>query len=98
MKTLPCTFTYLRGMYHDGYFPTHLVDRVRDTIIELVSFLESGEHATAEVQEDLDRVAQDINVLQAAFESEGSEIETVARNSIGVTIREILSFFEIDLI
>lgn len=84
-------------MYDDDYYPKHLVERLRKTINEVVIFLESGEHTKAAVQAELDRVTQKINDLQAAFEEEGSEIETVARDSIGVTIEEVLKFFEIDI-
>jgi hypothetical protein len=97
MKKLPSNFPFLREMYIDDYYPSDLVDRLRDTIMELVSFLEAGEHTTSEVQDELDRVTEKINDLQAAFEGEGSEIETIARDSIGVTIDNILKFFDIDI-
>ena len=71
-------------MYIDAYYPPDLVERVEDAIKELVSFLEAGEHTTSDVQDELDRMTLKINDLQGAFEEEGSEIETMARDSIGV--------------
>src|SRR4030095_2896837 len=97
MKKLPSNFPILREMYIDAYYPPDLVDRVRDAIMELVSFLEAEEHTTSKVQDELDRVTLKINDLQGAFEEEGSEIETMARDSIGVTIDNILKFFEIGI-
>jgi hypothetical protein len=97
MKKLPSNFRFLREMYMDDYYPVDLVDRLRDTIKELVSFLEAEEHTTSQVQDELDRVTKKINDLQGAFEEEGSEIETMARDSIGVTISDILKFFDIGI-
>ena len=97
MKKLPSNFRFLTEMYTDDYYPSDLVDRVRDTIMELVSFLETKEHTNSEIQDELDRVTLKINDLQGEFEEEGSEIETVARDSIGVTISDVLKFFDIDI-
>lgn len=38
-----------------------------------------------------------INELQEEFEEYDSDIETVARNSIGVTVGKILKYFNIDI-
>ena len=97
MNKLPSYFAYLRDMYQDDYYPKPLVDRLRDIIKELVAFLESGEHTTAQVQDELDRLTRKINELQVAFEEEGSEIETVARESIAGNIKDILSAYEIEI-
>jgi biotin operon repressor len=70
---------------------------VRDAIKELVTFLEGGTHSKEEIQEELDRVTQAINDLQGDFEEGGSEIETVARDSIGTTIEEILKVFKVEI-
>jgi hypothetical protein len=74
-----------------------LVDRVRDAIREVVAFIESGPHPTAAIQERLDQMTETINDLQGVFYDEGSEIETVARDSIGLTVSQILEYFEIDI-
>jgi len=84
-------------MYKSDYYPRHVVDRLRDILKELVSFLESGEHTTTQVQDELDRVTRKINELQAVFKKEGSEIETVAREVIVRNIEDILRAYEIDI-
>ncbi len=38
-----------------------------------------------------------INDLQEEFDENDSEIETVARDSIGVTVEKILNYFGIDI-
>ncbi len=97
MKKLPPDFSYLRDMYADGYFPPHLVDKVRDAIRGVVSFIEAGERSVEEIQGELDRMTEAINELQAEFEDAGSEIETGARESIGATVHDILRYFGIDI-
>ena len=50
-----------------------------------------------EVQEKLDEMTIKINELEEEFEENDSEIETVARDSIGVTVENILKYFEINI-
>ena len=50
-----------------------------------------------EVQEKLDEMTIKINELEKEFEENDSEIETVARDSIGVTVENILKYFEINI-
>lgn len=95
MKKLPSDFTYLADMYEDDYFPKPLVDRLQGTLKETVDFLESGKHSTSEIQDELDRMTQEINELQDAFLEAKSELETIARESISTTVEEILKYFEI---
>ncbi len=97
MKKLPVDFKFLGDMYRDDYYPPRLVDKVRGAIKELVAFLESSPHSPDEVQAELDRVTRVINDLQGEFEENESEIETVARDSIGTTVEEILKFFAVDI-
>ena len=97
MKKLPSDFEYLKEMYLDQYFPDTLIDKIRNLIIELVDYLENGQHSTDEIQLELDKIVAGINNLQEEFEENESEIETVARDSIGTTIEEILKYFEINI-
>ena len=97
MKKLPDDFEYLKDMYQDQYFPNFLVDKVKDLIKELVTFLENGQPSTDDIQQELDRIVTGINELQEEFEENDSEIETVARDSIGTTIEEVLKYFSIDI-
>ena len=94
---MPKDFEYLKEMYQDEYFPNKLVDKVRDLLKAVVSYLESGAHSTQDIQNELDKAITGINNLQEDFEESDSEIETVARESIGDTIDQILKYFEVDI-
>ena len=97
MKTLPPDFPYVPEMYDDGYFPNPLVDKVRDAIQEAVAFIEEGHHTTDEIQAAFDRMTEKIDGLQSEFEEAGSELETVARDSIGLTVKKLLEYFKIGI-
>ena len=97
VKKLPDNFDYLKEMYDDDYFPNFLVDQLRDTIREVVSFIEEGNHTKTEIQEALDKMTLKTNELQEAFEENDSELETVARDSIGITVENILKYFDVDI-
>jgi methyl-accepting chemotaxis protein len=97
VKKLPDNFDYLTEMYEDDYFPNFLVDQLRDTIREVVSFIEEGNHTKVEIQEALDKMTLKTNELQEAFEENDSELETVARDSIGITVENILKYFDVDI-
>jgi hypothetical protein len=96
-RKLPADFKYLEEMYADEYFPDPLVDKLRDLIKEVVAFLESGPHTNEEIQASLDQMTTGINDLQEEFFESGSEIETVARESIATTIMDILKYFEVNI-
>lgn len=88
---------YLVDMYRDGYFPNFLVDKVKELLQQLVSYLESGEHTTEEIQVRLDQAIDGINDLEESFDENGSELETVARESIGDTVFLILKHYGIEI-
>lgn len=64
---------------------------------KVIKLLESGESDTDIIQEKLDEAICGINDLQDEFDDNNSEIETVARESIGETILYILNWFDIDI-
>lgn len=98
MKKLNKDFCYLKDMYEDEYYPKFLVDKVKHAIQELVLFLEENNNASLnDVQKILDKVVIKINYLCDEFYENDSEIETVARESIGDTIFKILNYFDIDI-
>lgn len=74
-----------------------MVDKVKDEIQKVIDLLESGETDTEVVQEKLDEAVLAINDLQEEFDENESEIETVARDCIGVTIDYILKWFDIPI-
>lgn len=97
IQKLPENFEYLKDMYKDDYFPNFLVDKLKAIIKETVTFIEEGNHSTNEIQESFDKMTLRINDLQEEFEENGSEIETVARESIGETVEKIIQYFNIDI-
>ena len=97
MKRLPLDFEYLLEMYKDGYFPNFLVDKIKLEIQKMVVFIEQGDRSKDQVQGTLDQMTIAINDLQDEFYENDSEIETVARDTIGTTVEQILQFFEIDI-
>ena len=93
-KKLRPDFQFLKEMYADKYFPEFLVNKLRDMIKELVTFIEAG-HTKDEIQDELDAMVSKINDLQEEFYTNDSEIETVARESIAATVEEILIYFDV---
>ena len=78
-------------------YPTFLVDKVKDELQKVIDLLESGETDTEVIQETLDEAVCGINDLQEEFDENDSEIETVARDCIGVTVAYILEWFGIPI-
>ena len=97
MKKFDENYTYLKDMYNDSYFPKFLVDKVRNEIVKVVEYLEEEGHSTEDIQKKFDEMTIAINDLQEEFEENDSEIETMARDSIGMTVDYILEYFNIDI-
>ena len=97
MKKFDTNYKLLDEMYQDEYYPNFLVDKVKDELQKVIDLLESGETNTETVQEKLDEVVCAINDLQEEFDEIDSEIETVARDCIGVTVEYILEWFGIPI-
>ena len=55
MKRFDETYRFLTGMYHDGYFPDFLVDKIRAELENMVAFLETGVSDLGQIQEKFDR-------------------------------------------
>ncbi len=97
MKRFDETYELLGAMYRDGYFPDFLVDQVKERIQKVIAFLETGENDLEMIQNQFDEMTIAINDLQEEFEENDSELETVARESIGETVAYILKWFDIHL-
>lgn len=97
MKKFDSNYTLLESMYRDGYFPDFLVDKVKDLVQDVIGLLETGEKNIEKIQNRFDEMTLAINELQEEFEDNDSEIETVARESIGETVEYILKWFDIDI-
>jgi hypothetical protein len=92
------SYAFLEDMYHDDYFPNHLVDRGREILLELCAALETSEKlVNRDVYQLTHRATEKFNQLAMEFESQGSEIETVARDNIGKDIAFILTTYGYDL-
>ncbi len=97
MKEFDKDYKLLEDMYNDSYFPDPLVDKVKDLLQNVIDFLETGERDIAKIQEKFDEMTLAINDLEEEFEDNDSEIETVARDSIGSSVEYILRWFDIDI-
>ena len=97
MKRFDPSYSLLEEMYQDNYYPAFLVDKVKDELQKVIDLLESGETDTEIIQENLDEMTLAINDLQDAFDENDSEIETVARDCIGITVEYVLNWFGIPI-
>ncbi|MGG3798499.1 DUF5713 family protein [Metabacillus fastidiosus] len=88
---------YLNTMYMDSYFSNFLVDKVKAAILKVEDFIKQGNHSLEEIQESLDEMTLTINDIQEEFWEHNSEIETVARDSIGETVEQILKFYQVPI-
>lgn len=88
---------YLTDMYSDSYFPNFLVDKIKESIKKIYEVLENGETDLEVIQTVCDNSVIEINNLEDEFDNSDSEIETVARDSIAVTVEKILVKYNIDL-
>jgi methyl-accepting chemotaxis protein len=96
-RKMPKDFEYVKEMYDDNYYPDFLVDKVKDAIQAAVVFIEEGSRSSEEIQSAFDEMVLKINALQEEFEENNSCLETVARDSIGVTVENIIQYFAVDI-
>lgn len=87
---------YLADMFADAYYPPFLVEKVKALLVEVVAWLEQGPHPAEAVQAKFDTAMVGINDLQEEFYENDSEIETVARDSIGQTVLDIIACFGLE--
>ncbi|MEU9347787.1 DUF5713 family protein [Streptomyces sp. NPDC048278] len=74
---------FLAGLYRDGYYPDHVVDRCSAVLVRLCERIEADRPADLPALYLLTHAAtEEFNALEAEFEAAGSEIETVAREEI----------------
>lgn len=87
----------LQDMYKDNYFPNYLVDKIKGEIDKLIKFCEKGNYNLEGIQDELDKRILAINDLEEEFNENGSELETVARESIADTIYLVLKKYKINI-
>lgn len=87
----------LADMRSDAYYPPFLVNEIAALLQNFMLYLQSGPHTYGEIQEQLDLLVEQINNMQQAFYDNGSDIETIARESIADTIYNILQKAQIQI-
>lgn len=88
---------FLQDMYNDSYYPKFLVDKIAAPIEPIVVYLEQGDSNMETLKEKFPAMVEGVNNLQEEFDQNASEIETVARESIGQTTMDILKYFGVNL-
>ncbi|MFI1354163.1 DUF5713 family protein [Streptomyces sp. NPDC020898] len=75
---------FLQPLYTDTYYPDHVVDRGKEILLRLCERIEAEQPSDLTALYVLTQAAtEEFNLLEAAFDAAGSEIETVAREAIG---------------
>ncbi len=97
MKKFDPNYQMLAEMYQDDYYPDFLVDKISALLLKVIALLENDETDLKVIQSALDEAVEGINDLQAEFDENDSEIETVARDTIGETVAYILEWFDINI-
>lgn len=76
---------FLDCMYQDSYFPTFLVHKCKNVLLSLCSEIELSQPKSIDELYVLTHYfTNEINSLQEEFESNESEIETGARDCLGL--------------
>lgn len=97
MKKFDENYKLIEEMVNDDYYPPFLVEKIKELIVPVIRLLENGETDKDIIQGKLDEMTLAINDLQEEFDENDSEIETVARDSIAVTIEYIMEWFNINI-
>jgi len=91
------SYSFLKDMYSDGYFPDFLVDKIKSILLKLCDQIETTKPADLEGLYELTHSAtEEINCLAEEFEENESEIETVARDTIGTDFAFIATAYGYD--
>ena len=85
---------FLEPMYYDPYFPKPLVDEAKGILITLCFKIETQKPKTNKEFLVLTQEAtESFNQLDAKFMSQGSELETVAREAIAMDMEYIAKMY-----
>lgn len=89
---------YVPEMYRDSFYPDFLVDKVKSALKTVVEYLNTCDYYDdEEIQEAFDTAISEINDLQREFDMNGSELETMAHDSIFATVGRIIEHFELEI-
>ena len=90
-------YPFLKEMYSDGYFPNFLVDKGKQILITLCQAIEANQPGSLNELYNLTHKATEaFNALAEEFYENESEIETVARDSIGSDFEQIAKAYGFD--
>ena len=88
------SYSFLSEMYKDQYFPDNLVNKGKAILVNLCSQIEENQPKDLDELYKLTHSATDkFNGLQEEFEENDSEIETVARDCIGLDFEFIATSY-----
>ncbi|TAJ14080.1 hypothetical protein DMA11_06845 [Marinilabiliaceae bacterium JC017] len=91
------SYKFLDGMRNDSYFPSFLVDKCENILIELCIDIEHQQPKNLKELYKLTHAAtRKFNSLEDEFLENGSEIETAARESIGMDFDYIAKAYSFD--
>jgi hypothetical protein len=91
------SYSFLKEMYEDAYFPDFLVDKGKEILLGLCFQIEVQQPKTLEGLYFLTHLAIDrFNDLEEEFNNNESEIETVARECIGMDFDYISKAYGFD--
>ncbi|CAK4081716.1 unnamed protein product [Aphanomyces euteiches] len=92
------SYTFLREMERDTYFPNVLVKKGQQLLIDLCLEIERVKPVTTAALLDLTHATtQAFNDLEEEFEEQGSQLETVARDCIGSDFAFIAATYGFDV-
>ena len=90
-------YNFLDCMYQDSYFPTFLVDKCKNILLNLCSEIESKKpNSLKELYGLTHSSTNQINALQNEFFENNSEIETGARECFGANFEFISKTYGFD--
>lgn len=90
-------YSFLKGMYSDGYFPDICVDKVKEVLVRLCKSIESENSLTLEQLYKLTHAStEEINGLEEFFGEHESELETGAREVMAEDFSAIAQAYGFD--
>ena len=90
-------YPFLDEMSRDDYFPAHLVDKGKAILVRLCEAIESREPAGLPALYALTHAAtEEFNALAEEFNENDSDIETAARDCIGMDFAFIAKAYGFD--
>lgn len=90
--------TFLQEMYRDAYFPDFLVDKCKQIFVRLCEAIEAQKPAdNASLLQLTHAATEEFNALAEAFDENGSELETVARETIAADFEAIAKAYDFDI-